>query len=141
MVETKGASAAAKAWEDAIPRVATKYKEGVMRQTDFAAKAIAGEDNYVAGVTAAAAEGSRAKGLQAMNPAKWQNNAASKGFDRIAGGMNAAKSEYNSQIGKVIGVLEGIQLSPRTTDPSANVERVREIAVGLAEAKKAGAFR
>ncbi|MCH8905098.1 MAG: hypothetical protein IIA45_14420, partial [Bacteroidetes bacterium] len=94
-----------KNYEDAIPRVAAKYEQGVRGVSDFNERAIAGEENYKTGVTEAAAEGRRAAGLAAISPTKWQDAAATKGRDRIAGGMNASKAEYGSKIAKVISVL------------------------------------
>lgn len=140
MPKTKGAEAAAKNWQNSISRVPANYKAGVERTTDFKSAAIAGESNYVSGVTRAASEGSRRKALEAMDERKWQSNASAKGSQRIAQGMTQAADRQRSQIGKVIEVIEGTNLTPRTTDLRQNVQRVLEQAEALQNAKRQGRF-
>lgn len=142
MVETKGAGAAADRWNKAIPGAGASYIDGIDRTKGWKEKAIAGEENYKVAVTEAANAGSRAAGIEAISEQKWKDNAKSKGGERISRGMTAAKGDYASKIGKVISVIEGIQLPARTTDAATNVaNRVTPLAVDLQAAKKAGAFR
>lgn len=131
-MDTKSLEETTKNWEGAIPRVAAAYSAGVQGAQNIIAKAIAGEENYAAGVSAAVANKSRAKGLQKISDEDWRNAALKKGAVRIGAGMTEAKGKFSSGMGEVLSVLQGITLPARTQDPAANVDnRVKPIAVAL----------
>ncbi len=141
-IKTKGAQAASAAWDAAIPRVGPAYKAGIERTTGWKEAAIAGEENYGAGVQRAVAERSRAAGIEAISETKWKTGATKLGAERIGRGMEEAKQEYATNITKVIGVLESVDLPARTQDAATNITN-RSIpgAVALQEAKRRGDFR
>ena len=137
MVDTKSLEATRANWEGSHGRVAAAYSQGIKGAKDVIAKAIAGEDNYVAGVSAAAAEGRRAKGLQKVSDEQWRAAALEKGATRIAAGMAGSKQKYASGMGGVLSTIQGVSLPPRTQDAATNVaNRVTPIAVALQNAKR-----
>ena len=53
--------------------------------------------------------------------------------------MTESKDKFKSGIGKVLAVIEGVQIAPKTADVAANVMgRVVPIAVALRNAKEDG---
>jgi len=127
-LETKSASEAVSNWTDAIGRIPAKYKKGVESASNVIERSKAAEENWKNAVQEAAAREARRKGLEKISDADWKRAATEKGAARIGPGMQAAKDKFARGISEVIGVLQGINLPPRTLDPEQNVERVRVIA-------------
>jgi hypothetical protein len=139
MVKTKGLARTQANWESAIGGVPQKYKDGVQAATNVIENAIAAEDLYAERVSQAIANKSRVKGLQKTSTAEWKEKASGKGAERIATGMNASKAKFGTGMGKVLAVIEGTEIGPRTGDVVANItNRVVPIAVNLRNAKEQG---
>lgn len=132
MVDTKPMAEVQANWEGSIGRVPTSYATGIGRTTNWNAKAIAGEDNYAAGVTEAVAAKRRAAKLAEVSDAEWKAAALDKGAKRIGAGMTAAKGKYARKMGEVINVIQGVSIADRTQDIDANIDgRVKPIAHAL----------
>ncbi len=139
MVATKGVERSSQNWESAIGGVQAKYSEGVKGATNVIENAIAAEPLYAERMQAAIANQSRAKGLAKTSTEEWKRKALSKGAARISAGMTESKDKFKSGIGKVLAVIEGVQIAPKTADVAANVMgRVVPIAVALRNAKEDG---
>lgn len=132
MVDTKPMAEVQANWEGSIGRVPGAYSAGINRATNWNAKAIAGEDNYAAGVSEAVAAKRRAAKLAEVSDAEWKGAALDKGAKRIGSGMTAAKGKYNRKMGEVLNVIQGVSIAERTLDVDANIDgRVKPIAHAL----------
>ena len=132
MVKTKGQAATQANWEAGIGRAPAAYTKGVQGTNDWQEKAIAGEDLYGQKVQEAVANKSRAAGISKTSNAEWQGAALAKGAQRIGPGMTAAKAKFGTGIAKVLSVIEGVSIAPRSADPMANVDgRVKPIVAAL----------
>ena len=139
MVSTKGIQATTENWKKSQSRVQSEYMNGINRTTDWQASAIAGEDNYGAGVTRAVSEKSRAKGIAKVSDADWKKAALDKGAQRIVAGMQAAEPKFASKMANVLNVIESTQIAPRGPDAASNVTgRVLPLAQALQDAKRSG---
>jgi len=138
MVKIKSQAAIAAAYTDSISRVPNKYKTGVSATTDWAEKASSeqAESNYAAGVQEAVGAKRRQKAVGNVSNAEWQRAAADKGATRIAPGMTAGADKRTRNFEPYRNAIEGVALSPRTTDPIQNVERVKEIVQTMVNTKK-----
>ena len=136
MVDTKSLEQTNKAWQDAQSRVAAAYSQGVDNAKDVINKAIAGEDNYAAGVQQAVANKTRAKGLAKVSDADWKKAAKEKGSVRIAAGMKAAEAKFSSGMAKNLATIQGVTIPPRVQDGMANIDnRLKPIAAALIKQK------
>lgn len=133
MVDTKSLSDTMKAWEESIGVVPARYKRGVESAQNVIQKSKDAEDVWVARVTEAAQRRARSKGLDSVSDSDWKKAASEKGASRIGQGMNAGKDKFNKGMGEVLSTLQGITLPPRSADVSANIERVRVVAMALHE--------
>ena len=132
MVDTKSLDLSMQKWKDAQGRVPQAYKDGILAAKDTIAKGVAAEQAYAEGVQASIASGKRARKLQEVSEADWQKAAIEKGAARIGPGMAAAEAKMNTGLGKVLAVIQGVTLAPRTTDPMQNIDnRVKPIAAAL----------
>jgi hypothetical protein len=132
MVKTKGLSATQANWDAGIGRAPAAYTKGVQNTTGWQAAAIAGESLYGQKVQEAVANHSRATGISQTSDSEWQQAALSKGAQRIGPGMTAAKGKFNTGISKVLSVIEGTSIAPRSADPMANVDgRVKPLVAAL----------
>ncbi len=139
MVATKGAERASQNWNGAIGTVQAKYSEGIQGADNVIEKAIAAESLFAERMQAAIANQTRAKGLAKTSTAEWKDKALKKGAARIAAGMTESKDKFKAGIGRVIAVIEGVTIAPKTADVTANVMgRVAPIAVALRNAKQDG---
>ena len=138
MVKVKSQAEIDKAYREAIGRVPAKYKEGIQRTTDWQERAASeqAEANYAAGVQEAINAKRRAKAISQVSNAEWQQKAANLGAARIATGMSAGAEKRTRNFEPYRTALENLTLSPRTTDPLQNVERVKEVVKTMVETKK-----
>ena len=112
----------AKEYEDAIPRVAAKYKLKIAGVTDFKDKAIKGQTNYVTQMTKPDVLKRREDALNEMPPDTWKKGADEKGAVRIGPGMTAAKDKRTRNYESIRSGLDGLTIADRTPDWEANVE-------------------
>ena len=137
MVKTKSLAETQKAWEDAIPRVAARYKAGVEAAENVIENAIAAEDLYAAKMQEAIADKRRAKRLAETSTAEWKVRASTVGATRIASGMQGSVQKFGKGMSEVLNVLQGVTLPDRVADPEANVDnRVKPIVRALAALKR-----
>ncbi len=139
MVKTKGIERSVGNWKSGVAGASGRYTEGVKATTNFKEASLAGDESYKSAIQNSIALDLRRKGVEKMDPSKWQNNTATKGTLRWAPGVNAAEADYRKGLGPVLSVIEGVTLPPRTNDASTNVQsRVTPIAVALQQAKREG---
>ena len=132
MVDTKSLDLSMKKWREAQGRVPQAYKDGVAAAKDVIAKGVAAESTYAEALQASIASGKRARKLQEVSDDQWRKAATEKGAVRIGPGMAAAEGKMQTGLGKVLAVIQGVTLAPRTTDPMANIDnRVKPIAAAL----------
>lgn len=132
----------AQKWVDRASVATEDYKTGVQnpRQSWSTATANA-EASYTAGVQKAISEKRFGKGVLKAGDSKWREGALTKGADRFASGVAAAKDRYQSQMQKVVAVIESTTLSPRNEKGNINnYKRVQEMGQALNQAKKDGKF-
>ena len=126
----------AKAYEDAIPRVAARYKAKVGKVMNFKELAIKGQENYVTQMTKPDVLARREEALVEMPPDEWKKGAEDKGAVRIGPGMTAAAPKRTKNYEEIRSGLDGLAIADRTPDWEANVEgrlkpvvrRMKEIA-------------
>ena len=136
MVETKSLEQTQKNWEGSHGRVPQAYSDGVRASTGWQQKAIEGEELYAAKLQESIASKRRARRIAEISDEQWKKAALDKGAQRIATGMAASKDKYATGMGKVLDVIRGVNLAPRTSDPMANVDgRVKPLVAALAAMK------
>lgn len=137
MVKTKSLAETQKAWEDAIPRVAGRYKTGVEQAENVIENAIAAEDLWAAKMQEAIADKRRAKRLAETSTAEWKIRASGVGAQRIASGMQGSVQKFNKGMAPVLAALQSVTLPDRVADPEANVDnRVKPIVRALSALKR-----
>lgn len=90
------------------------YQKGIDRTPDqkWHDRAVAGAQNWAAGVAAASAAGMFAKGLANAGP-KWKRKATAVGPARYATGVAAAGPDYAAGIAPYLAALNSLTLTPR----------------------------
>lgn len=137
MVDTKPLATVTSNYESSIARVPTNYKTGVQGAQNVIAKGVAAEELYAAKTQEAIASKRRATNLAKVTDAEWKAAASDKGARRIGEGMTKSLPKFNKGISEVLGVIQGVEIAPRTADPMANVDgRVKPIVSALAAMKK-----
>lgn len=143
-MKVKSVSETTAAWQASHSRVPQAYSAGIARTDGWqaAANSASAKANYEAGISAAIAEDRRGKGLAAVSDAAWKQKAQNKGSKNILTGLAEAVPDYQNQMGKVVSVLQGVNLPARTTDGMTNLtQRAGAVVTALENAKKAGQFR
>lgn len=132
----------AQKWVDRASVATEDYKTGVQNPRQSWSQATAGAENsYTQGVQKAISEKRFAKGVLKAGDSKWREGALTKGADRFASGVAAAKDRYQSQMQKVVAVIESTSLSPRNERGNENnYKRVADMGKALHQAKKDGKF-
>lgn len=136
-MQVKSADAVAKKWAARAGAAGGDYASGVQNtQKDWAADTAASAGAWAAGVTAAAGNGSFARGVQNAGTAKWKAKATGVGAQRYPQGVQAAQPFFQTGIGPVLQTLQGITLPPRGPkgDPG-NINRVTAITTALRKLK------
>lgn len=125
-------------WARVTPLRAPDYEAGVRApRVDWAQATGAAHDAWKAGIAAAVAAGSWAKGVSKAGTSKWQEGAISKGVPRWGQGVAIAESAFQAGIAPFVEAIKGVNLPPRYArrDPR-NLERVRAIVDALVAKKK-----
>jgi len=130
-------TAVAAKWARRAGSASAEYQEGVERTPkSWQAAASAAENNYKAGVTAAAAAGRFGKGVTKAGDAKWKRGAVEKGPTRYSQGVSVGQQEYQSQVAPFLEVIGRTDLPPRgPTGSEMNYARVAAIGKALRMAK------
>ena len=136
MVDTLGLETSMKRWNEGRGRAPANYKDGVQNASNVIEKAIEAESTFAAAMQEAISKGSRAKGLQKTSTEEGKKAAIEKGAVRIGPGMAAAEPKMREGLGKVLSVIQGVSIPPRTTDGMANIDnRLKPIAAALMHMK------
>ena len=141
MVEVKPQSEITENFVAGATRAPAKYKKGVLR-ADWQTKAAseAAESNYAAGVSEAATNKTRQRGVQDVSNAEWQKQASDKGAKRIGPGMTAAAGKQAAKWAPYRGFLEGLSLPEKTRNATENItNRSIPVAQGMQDLKRGGA--
>ena len=134
MVDTKSLEQTRANWKSSHGRIAAAYSQGVDNARDVINKAIAGEQNYAAGVQEAIASGARSRGLSKVSDADWKRAAKEKGATRIVSGMVASEGKFASGMAQNLQTIQSVSIPPRTQDGMANIDnRLKPIAAALIE--------
>jgi hypothetical protein len=107
--------------------------EGIQSpRQDWAVATAAGEDNWKAGVQAAATAGRFSKGVRKAGSSVWAAGALGKGKDRYAPGVADAKEKYAAGVQPYLDAIGSITLPPRyPRGDSRNIARVTAITTAL----------
>lgn len=133
MAEIKSLSSIRDKWTRVTPGRTEDYKLGIQNpRRDWATEALAGKDNWKAGVDAAAAKDLFAKGVDKAGTAKWRDRALKKGPGRFAEGVYIAGPDYESGFKPFHDAISRVDLGPRfpKRDPR-NLNRVKIIVDAL----------
>jgi len=126
-------------WVRRASSAGAEYEDGVKNTTrSWQAASVAGERNYVSGVTAAAQAGRYGKGIARVGDAKWKRNATEKGPARYGQGIAVGEPEYASQMAPFLEAMGRVDLPPRGPAGSeGNYGRVMAIGKALRALKTA----
>jgi hypothetical protein len=114
------------------------YVQGVQNSAGWAAPTEAAQATWAAGVSAAAGNGSFAKGVAKAGDAKWKANVQSKGQSRYQQAVSSPTAQTNWSQGfqPYASTLSGMTLPPRGVKGSpANIQRVQAISDALHKQK------
>lgn len=123
----------AKKWATVTPGRAQDYALGVEApRVDWATAAAEAEAAQHAGVQAAIANRSFAKGIARVGTGKWKRGCLTKGVQRWGPGVQLAQEDYKAGFAPYRDIIANLNLPPRGPrgDPK-NIERVRVIAEAL----------
>lgn len=109
------------------------YLAGVTNpRRPWAAAAGEAENNYKAGVTAAANAGRFGAGVKAAGDEKWKNGALKKGPGRFAEGVAIGKDDWGKGFSPYQSAIAALALPPRGPKGSPqNIQRVASVATTL----------
>jgi len=130
MIRIKSTAEIAKKFVNRASLAGSDYTDGVKAgAADWEANTKASEDNYKAGVTAAAAEGRFGRGVAAAGAAKYLRKASELGAQRYPTGVAAAESDYSKGVQPHLDAMKSLDLPPRRPkgDP-ANMQRANIVA-------------
>jgi hypothetical protein len=138
MPAVKPISHIAEKWARVTPQRATDYEAGIQApRRDWAQATVAATERYAAGVQSAIQNKLFSKGVQKAGSEKWKRKATEVGPRRFSEGVQVAAPDYEKGFAPYRDVIEKTQLPPRFAkgDPR-NIDRVRAMAMALAEAKR-----
>lgn len=133
MATVKSSKDIAAKWARVTQGRTADYTAGVKApRKSWATQAKGAEDNYKAGVAAAAQEGRFGKGIDKAGDKTWQDRAVSVGVARWGSGVAVAQNSFEQGFAPFADVISRTELSPRYPkgDPR-NIERVRQIGEAL----------
>lgn len=124
-------------WSTRTPNAAPDYKKGVEGAGGRWQSAVDDADQaYSVGVNLAVANDLFGKGV-AGKSSKYVTKASTVGSTRFGPGVQAAVADFQTGIGKVLGVIGGLTLPPRA-GVGNNMARAQMVADALHAAKLAG---
>ena len=136
MVKVTPLDRAKRNYEGAISQAEARYKESVATTSGVIAAAIAAQPLWVAKVTSAEAQARRVQNLGKVSDEEWRRKTLNVGGARIGQGMRAASGDWSEGFSPYAGTLSALDLPAKTTDPIANVERVRAVVAAMVAKKK-----
>lgn|SRR5574340_303889 len=127
----------AQKWQARAAIAGPAYTAGVQNpRTPWATAAKAAQQNYVAGVTAAANAGRYANGIAKAGDAKWLQGATTKGATRFAEGVQLAVGNWTAGFQPYQSALAALTLPPRgPTGSATNLQRVQAVDNALRQVK------
>lgn len=130
-------SKVAEKWARRAGSASGEYEDGVRTTTrSWATASSAAENNYKAGVTAAASAGRFGKGVQQAGDAKWKKNAVEKGPMRFSQGVQVATQDYSSAVAPYLEAIGRTDLPPRgPVGSEGNYARTAAIGKALRQLK------
>jgi len=137
MAEIKAISSIRDKWTRVTPGRTEDYKLGIQNpKRDWAEEAVAGKENWKAGIDAAAAKDLFGKGVEKAGTAKWKEKALKKGPGRFAEGVYIAGPDYEKGFAPYHDAISRVDLGPRfpKRDPR-NLERVKKVVDALVAEK------
>jgi len=137
MAEIKAISSIRDKWTRVTPGRTEDYKLGIQNpKRDWAEEAVAGKENWKAGIDAAAAKDLFGKGVEKAGTAKWKEKALKKGPGRFAEGVYIAGPDYEKGFAPYHDAISRVDLGPRfpKRDPR-NPERVKKVVDALVAEK------
>lgn len=140
MAEIKSLAAIRDKWLRVTPGRVEDYKLGIKNPVrDWETETLEAEDNWKAGVAAAAAAGLFPKGVKEAGTKKWQDKALKVGPGRFSEGVYVAGPDYERGFAPFREAIARVDLGPRypRRDPR-NLERVKRVVDALV-AEKVGA--
>lgn len=133
MVDVKPLDQIVSKWATNAGAATNYYTQGATAAaTKYASNAQAAGPQYSQGVQAAIGRNAYQNGVAKAGASKYSTGITAKGAARYGGGITAGKSNFQSGMQGVIGVLQGLSLPPRGArgDP-ANLQRVAAIDTAL----------
>jgi hypothetical protein len=124
-------------WQAAVAGASAAYTAGVNAvSVNPAQSAIAAVDRWVAGIQAAAANGSYVKGLQNVTLQSWKQAAVTKGAPALATGAQVGQAKVMAAATKWQPIVQQLvaSLPPRGT-VEQNINRAATFIRGMASAK------
>jgi len=139
-IAVKSAAEVAGKYASVTPGRSAYYESGVKNpRTSWSGATVAAASNYKQAVSAGDIEKRFAGGARKAGDTKWQRKSVDVGVSRFGPGVNAAKGDYEANVGPYLQAISGLTLPPRQPRGSdANVERVRTIATALSKLRLAG---
>lgn len=132
-VIVKSGAMVAEKWRRRAESAGQEYTEGVQSTSrSWETAAAAGEANYKAGVTEAAARGAFGLGVKKAGNAKWRENALKKGPGRFSEGVAVGQQAYAQNVGPYLDAIGRLDLpGPGPRGALANYQRVQAIGTAL----------
>lgn len=133
----KSASQSAQKFVERAGAASGDYVSGAQSTNkDQAAAAIAGKENWKAGIQAAIAGGRYEKGLQESGKSGWLKGVTEKGANRFAEGVSSGANKYATNSGKYDGARNAAASLPRGPKGSEqNFARSKAVGQALRKAK------
>lgn len=137
MVKVKSAADMQTNYTAAAALVPARYTQGIKTAT-WQAQAIAGQGIYVQRMSDPTVLARRAKGIQNVSDATWQNDALTKGAPIIGARMTAAAAKQVQNFAPYAQALSALTLPDRVADPMTNLTaRAGAVVQTLVNTKKA----
>lgn len=138
-IAVASATEVAAKWSSRTPNASADYKKGVEGAGGrWQAAVDQGEQAYSVGVNSAIANDLYTKGVSGK-AGKYVTKASTVGVTRFGPGVQAAVTDFQTGIGKVLGVISGLTLPPRA-GVGNNMGRAQMVADALHAAKLAGSL-
>jgi hypothetical protein len=120
-------------WQRRAQVAGPDYANGVTNpRTSWSQAASAADQNYRAGVTAAASAGRFASGVRRAGDERWRQNALTKGPARFAEGVTLAVGDWQRGFAPMQAAISSLALPARGPAGSPqNLQRVAAIATAL----------
>lgn len=126
-------------YREKTPLLVENYKFGIANpRRSWQGATKAGEANYKASVTKAAAEGRFGKGVGKVSDSEWQDPALALGADRWSTGVTYNAGKWRRKWEPFYSALSALRLSPRgLVDSDSNYNRSKEVGRELHKKKLA----